>query len=105
MEFGGRAPSEGVWLAFRPIVLEGVSEGRGRALGGGVGWGLGSARQQGGSEGRGLGLGAQLAPPCLSGQGKPWSCSLPFLRAPPTVSPRVSPVPAGPLTMGGFCWV
>ena len=111
MEFGGRALSEGVWAGFRPIVLEGVSEGvsqgRGGALGGGVGWGLGSAWQQGGSEGRGLGLGAQPAPRCLSGQGKPWSCSLPFLRAPPPPSPPGSPRPHwtpncgwGPLVVG-----
>ena len=35
---GGRALSEGVWVGFRPILLEGVTEGvsecRGRALGG-----------------------------------------------------------------------
>ena len=45
LEFGGRALSEGVWVGFRPSVLEGVSEGvsecRGGALGGGVGAGLG----------------------------------------------------------------
>ena len=40
-EFGGRALSEGVWVAFRPSMLEGVSKCRGRALGGGVGAGLG----------------------------------------------------------------
>ena len=44
---------------------------------------MGSARQEGGSEGRGLGLGAQQAPQCLSGQGKHWPYSLPFLCAPP----------------------
>ena len=42
-EFGGRALSEGVWVGFRPSVLEGFSEGvsecRGGALGGGVGGG------------------------------------------------------------------
>ena len=41
LEFGGRALSEGVWVGFRPSSLEGVSECRGRALGGGVGAGLG----------------------------------------------------------------
>ena len=40
-EFGGRALSEGVWVGFRPSLLEGVSECRGGALGGGVGAGLG----------------------------------------------------------------
>ena len=41
-EFGGRALSEGVcgW-GLGPAPLEGVSECRGRALGGGVGVGLG----------------------------------------------------------------
>ena len=38
-EFGGKALGEGVWAGFRPIVLEGVSEGvsecRGGALSGG----------------------------------------------------------------------
>ena len=40
-EFGGKALGEGVWVGFRPSALEGVSECRGRALGGGVGVGLG----------------------------------------------------------------
>ena len=39
-----------------------------------------SVRQEGGSEGRGLGPGAQQASWCLTGQGKRWSPSLPFLR-------------------------
>ena len=45
LEFGGKALGEGVWVGFRPSALEGVSEGvsecRRRALGGGVGVGLG----------------------------------------------------------------
>ena len=41
LEFGNRALSEGVWVWFRPSALERVSECRGRALGGGVGVGLG----------------------------------------------------------------
>ena len=45
LEFGGKALGEGVWVGFRPSMLEGVSEGvsecRGRALGRGVGTGLG----------------------------------------------------------------
>ena len=40
-ESGCRALSEGVWMGFRPSSWEGVSEGRGGALGGGVGVGLG----------------------------------------------------------------
>ena len=88
-EFGGRTLSEGVWVGFRPSVLEGVSEGvsecRGRTLGGSVGAGLGSAQQEGGSKGRGLGPGAQQASQCLSGQGKHWPHSLPFLRIPPHI--------------------
>ena len=44
-EFGGKALSEGVCVGFRPSMLQGVSEGvfkgRGRALGGCVGAGLG----------------------------------------------------------------
>ena len=41
LEFGGRPLSEGVWVAFRPRALEGVSDCRGRALCQGVGVGLG----------------------------------------------------------------
>ena len=40
-EFGGRALGEGVWVGFRPSMLEGISECRGRTLGGGVGTWLG----------------------------------------------------------------
>ena len=65
-EFGHRALSEGVWVGFRPSSLEGVSQGvsecRGRALGGGVGVGLGFCAAGGRLEGRGLGPGAQQAP-------------------------------------------
>ena len=52
-EFGGRALSECVWVGFSPSALEVVSECRGRALGGGLGRGLGSVFQEGGSDGRG----------------------------------------------------
>ena len=47
LEFGGRALNEGVWVGFRPSVLEGVSECRGRVLGGGVGAGLGLCMVEG----------------------------------------------------------
>ena len=86
-----------MWVGFRPSALEGVSEGvsecRGGAMGGVQGRGLGSALQKGGSEGRGLGSGAQEAPQCLSGQGKHWPCSLPFLRALPHHLPQGLPRP------------
>ena len=64
--------------------MEGVTECRGGALGGGQGQGrgLGSAWQEGGSEGRGLGPGAQQAPRCPSGQGEHWPCSFLFLCPP-----------------------
>ena len=52
------------------------------------GWDLGTLQQEGGSKGRGLGPGAQQAPQCLSGQGKRWPCSLPFLRQPPQGLPH-----------------
>ena len=46
-EFGGRALNEGVWVGFRPSTLEGVSECRGQALGGGVVAGLGFCTPEG----------------------------------------------------------
>ena len=112
-----RSLEVGTWMrvcgwGLGPGWLEGVLEGSPSVeVGPWVrvqGWGLGSAWQEGGSEGRGLGPGAQQAPWCLSRQGKGWLCSLPFLHPPtpphPTpISPRVSPVPAGPLTVGGSC--
>ena len=56
------------------------------------GRGLGSVWQEGGSEGRGLGPGTQEASRCLSGQGKHWLPSLPFLRSPPPLPPAGSPL-------------
>ena len=91
LEFGVRALRKSMWVSFRPSALEGVSECRGRALGWGVGRGLGYAQQEGGSEGRGLGLGVQQAPQCLSGQGKPWPCSVLFLCTPPHHLPQGFP--------------
>ena len=74
-------------MGFRPSMVGGVSDGfseyRGKALGGGAWWGLGSVWQEGSSKGRGLGPGAQQAPQCLSGQGKCWLCSFLFLCVPP----------------------
>ena len=106
LEFGGRALSKGVSVGFKPSTLQGVSECRGGALGGGVGWGLDSARQEGVSEGRGLGPGSQQASQCLSGQGKHWPCSLPFLCGPTPPSPPGSPpLSLDPLNVGGSRWV
>ena len=104
LEFGGRALSGGVWVGFRPsaleVVSEGVSECRGAALGGGVGRGLGPAWQEGGSEGRGLGF---LVPKWTGKALAPFP-SLPSCPS-PTVSPRASPIHAGPLTVGGSRWL
>ena len=93
-------------MGFRPSTLEGVSECRGGAPGGGQGRGLGSAWQEGGSEGRGLGPGTQQAPLVPEWTGKALA---PFPSVPscpsPTMSPRASPVASGPLSVGGSRWV
>ena len=91
LEFGGNALSEGVWVGFRPSLLEGVSECRGGALGEGVGVGLGLCVAGGRLWGRGLGPGAQQASWCLSGLGTHWPCSLPFLRTHPHRLPQGLP--------------
>ena len=102
-EFGGSDLSEGVWVAFRPSKLEGVSEGgsecRGGALGGGVGVGLGLQGQS-------------IRPRSATGSPVPkWTgkALAPFPSVPscpsPAISPRVSPIDAEPLTMGGSHWV
>ena len=105
LEFGGRALHEGVWVEFRPSPLEAVSKCRGRTLGGGVGAGLGLCTLAGRLQGQRIRPGGPRDTWCLSGQGKCWPRSLPFLCFPPTVSPRVSSVTAGPLTVGGSRWV
>ena len=52
-----------------------------------------SVLQERGSKGRGLGLEAQQACRCLSGQGKHWSRSLPFLCTLPHCLPQGLPCP------------
>ena len=77
-EFGGKALGECVWVGLRPSALEGVSEGVSKCRGGALG-----AVSRGGA--------------CaLHGRREALS---------PTFSPRVSPVAAGPLTMGESSWV
>ena len=105
-EFGGRALRVGVWVGFRPSALEGVSECRGRALGGFAGAGLELCPAGGRLRGQ------RIRPWSPRGSPVPkWTVKVlaPFPSVPshpPTISPRVSPVPAGPLaagplTMGG----
>ena len=106
LEFGGRALSEGVWVGFRPSALEGVSECRGGALGGGVGAGLGLCAAGGRLQGQRIRPRSPTGSPAAKQTGKALAVfpSVPSHPS-PTISPRVSPVAAGPLTMGGSRWV
>ena len=93
LEFGGRALSEDVWVGFRPSFLEGVSKCRGRALGGGVGAGLGFCIAGGRLQGQRIRPGSPTGSPVPKWTGKalvlfPFVPSFPS----PTVSPRVSPL-------------
>ena len=106
LEFGGRALSEGVWVGFRPSTLEGVSGCSGRALGWGVAVGLGLSKAGGRLRGQRI---RPRSPtgflvPKWTGKAQALLPSIP-LRPSPTLSPRVSPIAAGPLTMGGSHWV
>ena len=105
-EFGGRALSEGVWVGFRPSALEGVSECRGGALGGDVLAGLGLCVAGGRLRGQRIRPGSPTGFLVPKWAGKALAM---FSSIPPhpsrTVSPRVSPVAAGPLTVGGSRWV
>ena len=99
--------SKGVWVGFRLSSLEGVSECRGRALaGGGVGVGLGFCAAEGRLGGQRIRPGSPTGFPLPKWTGKALA---PFpsvpLRPFPTIFPRVSPVSAGPLSVGGSCWV
>ena len=106
LEFGGGALSEGVWVGLRPSMLEGVSECRGGALGGGVGAGLGLCVAGGRFRGQRIRPRSLTGFPVPKGTGKALALFHSVLSCPsPTVSPRVSPVPAGPLTVGGSLWV
>ena len=106
LEFGGRALSEGVWVGFRPSALEGVSECRGGALGGGVGVGLGFCMAGGRLQGQRIRPGhpTGFLVPKWTGKALAPLPSIPSCSS-PTISPRVSPDDAGPLTMGGSPWV
>ena len=93
-----------------PVRLEGVSEGvsecRGGALGGGVGVGLGLCTAGGRLQGQRIRPESPAGSPVPEWTGKALA---PFPSVPlcpsPTISPTVSPLPAGPLTMGGSRWV
>ena len=93
-------------MGFRPRLLEGVSECRGRVLGGDVGVGLGLCTAGGRLQGQ------RIRPRSPTGFRVPmWTgkALAPFPSIPPcpspTISPRVSPIATGPLTMGGSPWV
>ena len=105
-EFGGGALSEGVWVGFRPHWLEGVSECRGGALGVGVGAGLGLCAAGGRLRGQRIRPRSPTGFPVPKWTGKALALfpSVPPCPS-PAISPRVSPVPAGPLTVGGYHWV
>ena len=89
-EFGVRALSEGVWVGFRPSMLEGFSECRGRALGGGVGAGLGLCTAGGRLQGQRIRPGSPRLSLVPKWTGK---AQAPFLCAPPPPSPSGSPPP------------
>ena len=99
----------GLGPAWLEGVSEGVSECRGGALGGGVGAGLGFCVEGGRLQGQ------RIRPRSPTGSLVPmWNVDresagcIPFrssMPPSPWVSPRISPVPAGPLTVGGSCWV
>ena len=103
LEFGDKALGEGVWVGFRSSALEGVSEGvsqcRGRALRVGVGAGLGLCA------GRRLQW-QRIRPGSPTGSPVPkWTGKVLAALSSIPPHPTVSPVPAGPLTVGGSCWV
>ena len=106
LEFGGRALSEGLWVGFRPSMLEGASECRGGALGGGVGAGLGLCAAGGRLQGQRIRPRSPAGSPVPKWTGKALAVfpSIPSTPS-PTISPRASPVATGPLTMGGSRWV
>ena len=106
LEFGSRDLSEGVWVGFRPSALEGVSECRGGALGRSAGAGLGLCSAGGRLQGQRVRPGSPTVSPAPKWTGKVLAMfpSLPS-RPSPTFSPRVSPIAARPLTMGGSHWV
>ena len=98
-----RACGWGLGPAWLEGLSEGVSECRGRALGGGVGAGLGLCAAGGRLRGKRIRPGSSPVPKC-TGKTLARFPSIPP-RPPPLVSPRMSPIPAGPLTVGGPHWV
>ena len=97
---GDRALSEGVWVGFRRSA-EGVSKCRGQVLGGGVAAGLGFCVAGGRLRGQRIRPGRSTGSPVPKWTGK---VLVPFPSVPPHL-PRVSPITAGPLTLGGSRWV
>ena len=97
LEFGRRALSEGVWVGFRPSSWQGVSKCRGRALGGGVGAGLGLCVAGGRLQGQRIrpGSPAGFLVPTWTGKALAPFPSVPS-RPSPTVSPRLSTVGLDP---------
>ena len=106
-EFGGRALRWGWGVGgFRPRALEGVSECRDGALAGGAGARLGLCAAGGRLRGRRIRPRSPAGSPVPEWTGKALAVPLcSFMSPPHTVSPRVSHVAAGPLTVGGSCWV
>ena len=101
LEFGGRALSEGVWVGFRPSLLEGVSEGvsecRGRALGGGVGMELGLCMAGGRLRGQRIRPGSPTGSLVPKWTGKALAPFPSILCAPlPLSSPGSPPLPLDP---------
>ena len=95
--FRSRALSEGVWVGFRPSVLEGVSECSGRSLGGGVVAGFVFCAAGGSLRGQRIRPGSPTGFPVPKWTGKHWPCSLLFLRAlPPPFPPGSPPSPLDP---------
>ena len=93
-------------MGFRPSALKGVSKCRGRALGGGVGAGLGFCAAGGRLQGQRFRPRSPTGSPVLKWTGKALAMfpSIPSHHS-PTVSPRVSPIAAGPLIVGASRWV
>ena len=89
-----------------PAHWRGVSECRGRALGGGIGAALGLCTLEGRLQGQRIKPRSPAGSPVpkLTGKALAEFLSVPSCPS-PTVSPRVSPVAAGPLTVGGSRWV
>ena len=108
LEFGGKALGEGVWVGFRPSVLEGVSEGvsecRGGALGGGVGAGLGLCVAAERLRGQRIRLGTPTGFPVPMWAGKALA-AFPSCTPLPHCLPQGLCIPTGPLTVRGSRWV